>query len=105
VKKHKGHLLLDEEADPMVVARVIDVGYAADLSDDEVETIGRDPFLVAYAEGDAGRIVVTTELPRPGKRRANRKVPDVCNQFRVRWMHTFPMLDALGFSTDWKRPE
>jgi hypothetical protein len=105
VKKHKADLVLDEESDPLVVARILDSGYASDLTDDEVDTIGRDPFLVAYAEGDADRIVVTTEVSRPGKRRANRKIPDVCEQFRVKWVHTFAMLDALGFTTDWEPPD
>ena len=42
-------LLLDEEVDPDIVAVVVDQGYASDLSDDEVEKLGRDPFLVPMA--------------------------------------------------------
>ena len=37
---NRNALLLDEEADPQIVARVVDQGYAADLSDFEVEKIG-----------------------------------------------------------------
>ena len=40
-------LLLTQECDPLLVARVIQQGYADDLTDDEVEKIGRDPFLIA----------------------------------------------------------
>lgn len=42
-------LLLAEDADPELVAFVTTNGYAADLEDDEIEKIGRDPFLIAYA--------------------------------------------------------
>ena len=37
-------LLLQEECDVELVARIIDEGYAPDLSDDEVERIGRVAF-------------------------------------------------------------
>ncbi|HXM40820.1 MAG TPA: DUF4411 family protein [Bryobacteraceae bacterium] len=42
-------LLLEETVDAALVQQVVSIGYAADLTDDEVEKIGRDPFLVAYA--------------------------------------------------------
>ena len=42
-------LLLQEAVEVEVVAEVTEQGYAADLTDVEVEKIGRDPFLVAYA--------------------------------------------------------
>ena len=41
----KDALLLEEEAEQSVVARVIEEGYASDLTDDEIDIIGRDPFL------------------------------------------------------------
>src|ERR1700719_1770161 len=36
-------LLLEEEVDATLVQLVVSSGYAADLTDDEVEKIGRDP--------------------------------------------------------------
>jgi hypothetical protein len=42
-------LLLDESVDATLVQRVVRDGYAPDLADDEIEKIGRDPFLIAYA--------------------------------------------------------
>ena len=58
----KEALLLNEEADPSIVAFVINDGYAADLTDDEVAKLGRDPFLMAYAlVAPRARSVVTTE--------------------------------------------
>jgi hypothetical protein len=103
-KRQKDALILDEEVDPSFVAQVTDGGYAPDLTDDEVEKIGRDPFLVAYALAAPSRMVVTTEISRPSKKRANRKLPDVCGQFDVQSIHTFEMLDALKFHTGWERP-
>jgi Domain of unknown function (DUF4411) len=38
-------LLLDEKVDAKLVTKVLEQGYAPDLTDLEVEEIGRDPFL------------------------------------------------------------
>lgn len=101
----KTALILDEEVDQRLVARVVDQGYAPDLTDQEIEQIGRDPFLIAYALARAGeRCVVTTEVSSPRKQRQNRKVPDVCNTLGVACSDTFGMLRALGFTTAWSRP-
>ena len=102
-RDHLQALCLDEEADVGLVRRVIDEGYAPDLTDQEVEIIGRDPFLISYAlVAPTDRYVVTNEISKPGKQRANRKVPDVCNQMRVRWMDSFGLIRALDFSTSWR---
>lgn len=99
----KAALLLDEEADVSLVSRVTDEGYASDLTDDEVEKLGRDPFLIAYALAAPGeRSLVTTEASKPGRRRANRHVPDVCNDFGVPCCDTFEFVRALNFSTSWR---
>lgn len=99
---NKKALLFEEEADAAIVARVIDEGYAPDLTDVEVEEIGRDPFLVAYGMVQPDRVIVTNEVSRPAKQRANKKVPDVCDRFSVRHCNTYAMLDALKFTTGWK---
>ena len=78
-------------------------GYAPDLTDIEIEEIGRDPFLIAYALADPeNRTVVTTERSRPRAQRKNRKVPDVCDQFSIRALHAFRFGHELGFRTDWR---
>ncbi len=41
----KDALLLDAEAKPALVSRVVEEGYAPDLTDDQLERVGRDPFL------------------------------------------------------------
>lgn len=98
-------LLLADEVDDALVAQVMATGYAADLSDDELLKLGRDPFLVAHALTDtAGRCVVTTEVSRPTRIRANRHVPDVCAANGVRCHNTFELTRLLDFSTRWRRP-
>jgi hypothetical protein len=97
-------LLLNEDVEVATVANVIDQGYASDLTDDEVEKIGRDPFLVAHAlRHNESRCVVTTEISKPSKQRANRKLPDVCRVFSVRTCHTFQFIKELDFSTNWRK--
>ena len=95
-----------EDVDTSLVARVVDDGYATDLTDDEVEKIGRDPFLVAYAlVMPAERRIVTTEGSRPSKQRANRKLPDVCKDFGIVSYNTFEFVRNMNFSTSWKTTE
>ena len=55
-------IILPDAADPVAVARVISEGYAPDLNDIELETVGRDPFLVAAALSGHDRVVVTREV-------------------------------------------
>nr|VFJ90749.1 MAG: protein of unknown function (DUF4411) [Candidatus Kentron sp. LFY] len=96
-------LLFREEADPELVAAVTIEGYGEDLSDMEIETIGRDPFLISYALADKkNRTIVTTEVSRPGKKRANRKIPDVCRDLEIRYINNFQLLNELDFRTSWK---
>lgn len=100
LKGNRGVLLLDEDVDERLVARVTELGYAPDLSDEEVERLGRDPFLIAYALGaPSQRIVVTAEVSKPSKRRANRHIPDVCRDLDVRCCNTFEFIEALDFTT------
>ena len=68
----KAAILFDEQVDPDLVARVINEGYATDLTDDEVVQIGRDPFLMAYAlVSPADRCVVR---PRFRSRASNDRI-------------------------------
>lgn len=99
---NKTALLLDETVDPDLVRKVIDVGYAADLTDDEIEQVGRDPFLMAYALASDDRCVVTVEISAPKKQRQNRKVPDVCKALGVRCCSPFEFNRLLDFRTQWK---
>lgn len=99
----KAALILDEEVDSELIIRVVHEGYDSNLSDIEYDEIGRDAFLIAYALKDNNnRCVVTTEASKPSKQKANRHIPDVCNQFDISWYHTFILTKLLNFSTSWK---
>lgn len=99
----KTALLYVEEADPLLVARVLNDGYGQNLTDIQIEKIGRDPFLISYALNDIGNIViVTTENSKPSiTEPSNKKIPDVCNTLGIVHTHTFIFTKALGFRTDW----
>lgn len=97
-------LRFHEDVDIALVRRVTEQGYAPDLTDIDIEEIGRDPFLIAYALVDPpNRCVVTTETSRPKAKRQNRHVPDVCHQFGVRPINAFVFGRELDFRTDWRR--
>ena len=97
--ENKVALELEEDADVALVRRVIEGGYAVDLDDEEIEIVGRDPFLIAYGLRDPDeRCVVTAEVSRPGRVRANRHIPDVCDQLGVQWMDGFGLIRSLNFS-------
>lgn len=99
---HKSAMLFDEEARPELVQQVVG-HYAANLTDDELEAIGRDPFLIAYALADPGnRCIVTTEVSKPRLQRQNRRIPDVCADAGVQCCDTFAMLRARRFRTGWR---
>ncbi|MFL9870261.1 DUF4411 family protein [Paraburkholderia megapolitana] len=98
-------LVLEEDAVPEIVAAVMAKGYAPDLDETELEAVGRDPFLIAYAAADRdNRVVVSIEVSAPAKKRANRRVPDACHDNGVSVCNTFTMLRELGFTTAWIKP-
>ena len=104
LRNHRDALLLEEQVRVDLVGDVIERGYADDLKDDEIEKIGRDPFLVAYALADVqNRCVVTNEQSRPSRIRANRHLPDVSREFKVLPKNTFDLIKELDFRTDWRR--
>ena len=99
----KSALLLADTVDPGLVQEVIIKGYANDLTDYELELVGRDPFLIAYALASRDRHVVTVETSEPKKQRQNRKIPDVCKTMGAACFNPFQFNRALGFSTNWNQ--
>ena len=103
LKANRDAIVLDEQVNPEIVAYVVEQGYANDLTDEETEEIGRDPFLIAYALTDTSdRTIVTTEKSRPSRRRANRHIPDVSQGLGVTCIDTFHLIEHLDFRTDWR---
>lgn len=95
-------LKLNEEVDNALVQKVL-AQYGANLTDDELITIGKDPFLIAYALAGAERTVVTSENSKPTARRRNRKIPDICRELGIRCITPFQLNKELDFKTNWKR--
>ncbi len=97
----KSALILDEEPDPAQVQDVLLAGYMFNdprFDDGQLQKIGRDAFLVAYAKQEEGRVIVTREVSKPTKELGNRHVPDVCNDCDVEWTTDFEMYRLLNFS-------
>jgi len=98
----KEALLFNEEADPALVTLVTEEGYASDLDETEQEKVGRDPFLIAYGYADtASRSVVTFEVSATSKKRANRKIPDICESLGIQCSTLFDLIEVLDFTTSW----
>lgn len=101
----KEALLFGEQAEQDLVSRITYGGYVANPTDEELEKIGRDPFLLSYALKDIhNRCIVTTESSKPSRLGANRHIPDVCKDkdFNIRCINNFQMIKELNFSTSWK---
>ena len=100
----KNNLVLQEGVNPGAVAHVTYNGYAADLNENELAYIGRDPFLISYAlSNPADRCVVSLETSKPSAQRQNRKVPDVCKALGAQCCDVFSMMRALDFKTGWDK--
>lgn len=100
---HRAALIFDEPCKIDLVQHAVKKGYADDLTDDEVEKIGRDPFLISYGLVELEqRCIVTTESSKPSKKRQNRHVPDVCETLNVKCCGPWDLNKKLGFSTSWK---
>jgi hypothetical protein len=98
---HRAALVFDEPCRIELVRRVVEEGYGDDLADDEVEKIGRDPFLISYGLIDPERCIVTTEISKPSKTRHNRHVPNVCETLKVKCCGPWDLNRQLGFKTGW----
>ena len=97
---------LDLAQSRQLLVRVIEEGYAPDLDATELITVGKDPFLIAYGlVSTADRTIVSFEVSAPAKRRANRKIPDVCAGFRLNCITMFELIETLDFTTNWTPPK
>jgi hypothetical protein len=91
-------MIFGQAVDPKLLNKVLEEGYAPDLNDSEIEEIGQDPFLIAYALAKRGdTTVVTKEVSAKSKTRANRRIPDVCETFGIRCINDFEFYRELDF--------
>ena len=95
----KQALILNEEVNAELSQRVLTEGYGEGITDSDLEKLGQDPFLIAYALAAEDRVVVTKETSKPSAQGANRKIPDVCDTLNVKWMTDFDLYRVLAFTT------
>ena len=101
-KVHRAVLDLGE-ADFHLVQRVVNQGYAPDLTEDQVAGLRADPFVIAHALADpAQRCVVSNETPRPSRAPHNRKVPDACAKLGIQCVMAPRFIRDMQFSTMWE---
>jgi len=100
----KRALLLGEEPNPDLVTHVLSHAYGGPLpSEADLETMGQDPFLVAYALVDTRqRCVVTCEVSKPSRVGPRRHVPNACGDVGVRALSPFDFFRELDFTVDWR---
>lgn len=100
----KRALILREETDINVVQAVLAAAYGtATPTELELEEMGQDPLLVAYAVADApNRTVVTYETSKRTQRGARAKVPDACADVGVRCITPYAFFRELDFALDWR---
>lgn len=96
----KDCLILNEEVDKALFNQVLNRAYASDLTDDEMEQVGRDPFLIAYALMKEKLSIVTKEVSKPSRERGNRKIPDACDIMGISWMTDFEFYRQRKFRID-----
>lgn len=99
----RDQLLLDEDFDEEELNHVVTTGYQLlNPTEDDIEMMGQDPFLITYALGDANnRIIISNEISKPSTNGAKRKVPDVCTTIGVECYDVYHLLRVLDFSTNW----
>ena len=104
LQSNRDVMVLNEPVSERLVFSVVEDGYAHDLTDEEVEKVGRDPFLIAYALANVSeRWIVTNESSKPSRTRANRHIPDVSHALGVeRCIDTFELIRELDFHTGWR---
>jgi Domain of unknown function (DUF4411) len=97
----KDALLLVEDTNPAAMTHVLNL-YGSQLTEDDLITIGQDPFLIAAGLGHIDRTVVTAEVSKPTRTGSRRHVPDVCSDCQVRWISPVAFISELDFTTGWE---
>lgn len=95
----KTALILDETVSEILINKVLDEGYGSPLTDNDIEKIGQDAFLIAYGLANSNRTIVTKETSKPSAQKGNRKIPDVCNSLSIKWTRDFELYRILNFTT------
>lgn len=97
------NLLYNDSADRALVNRVYREGYELPQpTRDELQKIGKDPLLIAYALAKIDAAIVTLESKQENAtdamRRHKRSIPFVCRKLGIRCIDTFDLIRELDFS-------
>lgn len=95
-------LVLDHEGYDADVPTIL-AQYGDNLTERELDRIGKDPFLIAAAFR-TGATVVSREGTKRSLKRANRRVPDICADLGINCINDHQLIAALDWSTSWRRP-
>ena len=100
LRDHEGDFVLAGDDSDIRVSEVL-ACYAEDLSEAELEQIGKDPFLIACALHHGGT-VVSKEGSKPARTRANRQIPDVGADLGILCITDHTLIRELDFRTNWQ---
>ena len=108
IQKNKSALVYNEEPYLGLVSRVLEKYTSGRrLTDDDLEHMGADPYLVACACAQNEATVVTGEVHKPSIQGAKRRIPNICEDMGVNWTN-IPglsrkkgLVTLLDFKTDW----
>jgi len=81
-----------------IIQWVQDQSHYTDAAKSEF-AVDPDAWVIAYAKAN-NAVFVTHEMPDLKSRRRV-KIPDVCNNFSVKYTNTFDMLRELNIAFDW----
>ena len=78
-------------------------GFGQDTpSETDLVEMNEDPILIAYAYTREllPRCVVTNEISKPSRQKANSKIPDVCKPLSVPCVNIWTLIEYLDFTTE-----
>lgn len=73
------------------IANYVNINYPQHQADRFLA--GADPWVIAFSKAQVIRVVTQETLVPPTSRKV--KIPNICQQFNVRWVNLFEMLRAL----------
>lgn len=97
VIQYRDDLILEENINNELLQIVISEGYGPNLTEGNLETMGKDPYLIAYAMVNRTQRTVVTGEKKTNRQRQNRKIPNVCEDLGSRCIDQFQFGKELDF--------
>ncbi len=96
----RSKVVLDEDFDLDNFHEVLRLGYGKDLTEVEIEALGRDPVLLVHAYKNDDRIIVTAEKSNKDLKRGKTKIPNACKALGIMTCDIIKVIRDLDFSTE-----